>query len=304
MTYSALLASRADQLVASWPEHPAWEQAAAAHQARAEEFTRPHLARRRAGKTHPIFDFLFEYYPIRPAQIAFWHPGVGFSLPASAPHADHKFYRRRGERVELDLPAFLAKRGQAVRFIRDLLVATRSRQPLFDCFALHEWAMVYQTDSPRHSLPLRPGIKEVVESHCLKCTHYDAFRFFTPAAAPLNKTQLTRELQRVYEQPGCLHANMDLYKWAYKCAPLIPGELWLDCFELAQKLRALDMQASPYDNSAYGFPPLEIETPAGKALFVAKQREYAQQAAQLRDRLIAVLDVVVDVMDTESENHG
>ena len=32
-----------------------------------------------------------------------------------------------------------------------------------------------------------------------------------------------REDQVALEQPGCLHATMDLYKWAYKLGPAVPG---------------------------------------------------------------------------------
>ena len=66
------------------------------------------------------------------------------------------------------------------------------------------------------------------------------------------------------EQPGCLHATMDLYKWAYKLGPLVPGELLLDCFELARDVRELDMRASPYDLTALGYRPVRIETAAGQ----------------------------------------
>src|SRR5690606_16054805 len=68
----------------------------------------------------------------------------------------------------------------------------------------------------RHSgWPLRPGRRgtdEVVESMPLRCSHYDAFRFFTPPARPLNAVQPTRSDQISLEQPGCLHANMDITK--------------------------------------------------------------------------------------------
>jgi hypothetical protein len=48
------------------------------------------------------------------------------------------------------------------------------------------------------------------------------------------------------------------------------------------------MQASPYDLSSYGHPPVKIETPEGKAEYVARQREFARRAAALRSRLIRV----------------
>ena len=38
---------------------------------------------------------------------------------------------------------------------------------------------------------------------------------------------------------------MDVYKWATKLGPVVPGDLLLDCFELAREIRTLDMQASP-----------------------------------------------------------
>ena len=95
------------------------------------------------------------------------------------------------------------------------------------------------------------------------------------------------------EQPGCLHAGMDLYKWAMKLAPGTPSELVMDCFELAQDLRALDMRAAPYDLSGLGYEPVPIETPEGRAAYVRAQREYAVRAQSLRAGLVAVCDAVL-----------
>ena len=124
----------------------------------------------------------------------------------------------------------------------------------------------------RHEyLPLRlgaAGTDRVVEEHRIRCTHFDAFRFYAPQAAPLNELQPTRETQRELEQPGCLHANMDLYKWAYKLTPAVPSELLMDCFELAWEIRTMDMRASPYDLSGWGHAPIRIETAEGKAEYV------------------------------------
>ncbi len=83
------------------------------------------------------------------------------------------------------------------------------------------------------------------------------------------------------EQPGCLHANMDLYKWATKLAPLTPSQLIADCFELAVAVRELDMAASPYDLRAYGYEPVPIETPAGRAAYARAQAAFADRAAPL-----------------------
>ncbi|MDJ0105984.1 3-methyladenine DNA glycosylase, partial [Rhodococcus erythropolis] len=124
-----------------------------------------------------------------------------------------------------------------------------------------------------------------VESLPLKCTHYDAFRFFTPDAAPKNSLPLARETQIDHEQPGCLHAGMDLYKWSFKLLPLVDSDLVMRCFEHALLARELDMRASPYDLAEYGYSPIRIETPAGRAEYVRQQQQLADRAAPLRDTL-------------------
>ena len=82
---------------------------------------------------------------------------------------------------------------------------------------------------------------------------------------------------------------MDIYKWAYKLIPVVPSDLLLDAFELATTIRQMDMRASPYDLSDLGYQPVAIETAAGKAEYVAAQREFAASAQLLRGRLLAVL---------------
>ena len=125
----------------------------------------------------------------------------------------------------------------------------------------------------------------MVESQPLRCTHYDAFRFFTPAAAPLNRYPLARATTADHDQPGCVHANMDLYKFAYKVAPFCPSEVVADAFEVARAAREVDMRASPYDLAAYGFAPIRIETRAGREEYVELQRELAARAHPVRERL-------------------
>ncbi|MGR7024288.1 hypothetical protein [Geodermatophilus sp. URMC 62] len=95
------------------------------------------------------------------------------------------------------------------------------------------------------------------------------------------------------EQPGCLHATMDLYKWAYKLGPAVPGELVTDCFALAVQVRELDMRASPYDLRDRGYAPVPIETAEGRAEYVAAQRGFARRGAELRSRLLEVCDALL-----------
>jgi len=272
-----------------------WERRMTAHEARADELTRAHLDRRRRHEKHPVYDFLFEYYPIRPAHLRRWHPGVGIRLEGTSPHLQWRDYTLvDAAHTTLDLPALWQRRGDTFRYIRHLLARTNTNPAHFDCFGLHEWAMVYRTDTPRHDLPLRlgrAGSDAVVEKHRLRCTHIDAYRFFTEPARPLNLTVLDRAGQPDNDQAGCVHATMDLYKWAGKLGPIVPGELFLDTFELAVDARVLDMEASPYDCRAYGVGVVAIETPEGKAEYVSRQRDLAERGTVLRDRLVALIDV-------------
>ncbi len=284
----------------------AWQAQSAAHQARVERYAAPYLARRSANQKHPVEDFLFTYYTQKPGQLSRWHPGAGVVLtgPAAAERLGWKFYReasdgerevsgapRQGSAVVIDREKFLTERKAAVDFAAIILGRTAARPANFGCFGLHEWAMVYQQDANevRHEyLELRLGSADtdrVVEENRIRCTHFDAYRFYTPQASGRNELRPTRENQRDMEQPGCLHANMDLYKWAYKLSPALPSELVMDCFELSWRVRAMDMQASPYDLAAWGYPPIAIETAAGKADYVAAQRGFAAEAAVLRGRL-------------------
>jgi hypothetical protein len=275
-----------------------WSARSLAHAARSDALTAGHRARRAAGQTHPIDDFLYDYYRAKPSLLRRWHPGAGASLGPTpsgpAEHAAWRWYAVADDgSVRLGVDAFLADRGDTVRYVHALLTAIAARPAHTGCLGLHEWAMVYRQDDARrrHTLPLRlgrAGTDAVVESHPLRCSHFDAFRFFTPDAVPLNRAQLTRAGQVASEQPGCLHANMDLFKWAMKLGPGVPGELCLDCFELARDIRTLDMQASPYDVSSLGEPAVAIETPDGRAEYVARQRAFAGRAGLLRQRLIDV----------------
>jgi hypothetical protein len=145
----------------------------------------------------------------------------------------------------------------------------------------------------RHPWPLRlgpAGTDRVVESHRIVCSHFDAFRFFTESARPLNALQPGRDDRVEFEQPGCLHAGMDLYKHAFRLSPLVPSELVADCFALAWDIRDLDMRASPYDLADLGYEPVRIETPEGKAEYVAQQRAFTDRAAPLRQRLVEECD--------------
>jgi hypothetical protein len=135
----------------------------------------------------------------------------------------------------------------------------------------------------------------VVESHRIMCSHFDAFRFFTEDARPRNTLAPGRDDRAEFEQPGCLHAGMDLYKHAFRLTPLVCSDLVADCFELAWDIRVLDMRAAPYDLTGFGFEPVRIETPEGKQEYAAAQRAFAERGAPLRARLIEECDRLLGV---------
>jgi hypothetical protein len=273
------------------------------HRDQVDDFCEPHRSRAAAGQPHPVWDFLFTYYSLRPRQLRIWHPGFGVALGGEAAH---RFLGRSGygqgvHGVAVTREHLLA-RADTVRFIAELLRATASRPARLNCFGLHEWAMVYRAPAVRHpQVPLRLGAAAtdaVVESMPLRCSHFDAYRFFTEPAARRNADPLSHEGRLRSEQPGCVHAAMDCYKWAFKLGPLVESELVMRALRLAADARALDMRASPYDLREYGFEPIAVETPAGRAEYVRAQQAVAQRAAPLRatlaDRCEALLAVAAD----------
>jgi len=262
----------------------------AAHHARVDALLADHLERRRDGVAHPVHDFLFTYYSFRPAQLRRWHPGGGSA-----------------EEIAAKLPL--------IEQTHTLLTATAARPAQLGCFGMHEWAMVYRqtaTDT-RHPWPLRlghDGTDAVVESHKIGCSHFDAFRFFTPDARPLNTLSPTSQDRPAFEQPGCLHAGMDLYKHSARLLPLICSDLVMDAFELAWDIRVFDMRAAPYDftglrmdRTGEEWSAVEIETTEGKREYAEAQRQFAERAAPIRADLVSECERLLAISDeSRAEN--
>ncbi|WP_245373426.1 3-methyladenine DNA glycosylase [Crossiella equi] len=273
---------------------PEWHARRAAHLARIRPWTDGHRQRRLREEKHPVLDFMFTYYSFKPAQLERWHPGPGLTLagPSAREYLRWPAYHEVDGGVALDPAAFPPARRRTASFVGALLSATASRPPRLGCFGLHEWAMVYRTrpEEVRHvGWPLRlghEGTDALVERSQVRCSHFDAFRFFTEPARPRNTLQPTRESQLELEQPGCLHAGMDLFRWAYKLAPHTPSALIADCFELALDIRELDMRASPYDLAPLGYQPVRIETTEGRTEYVRMQSAFSQRGAPLRAQLV------------------
>ncbi len=153
-----------------------------------------------------MWDFLFSYYSLRPRQLRCWHPGYKVQLAGG--EAVRRGYRdRRGYTVDVSgvtvSDTYLHSRLDTISFVADLLRATARRPARLNCFGLHEWAMVYRSGEVRHDgVPLRlgpAGTDTVVEAEVagpLRCSHFDAYRFFTPEAVPRNAGSPSRATQR------------------------------------------------------------------------------------------------------------
>lgn len=276
-----------------------WRRLAENHSERVGAELADVVQRRDRGVKHPIDDFLFHYYNLRPSHLAQWHPGLGVAVEDDGTFASSDYYRHEGGWSRFDPEPFLAKRAKTVSTAHTILAASAQATPRFGCFGMHEWAMVYglTEDQTRHPyVPLRfspEEIQRIVEDVGCRCSHFDAFRFFTPEAKPLNSMTPTRLTQPELDQPGCLHVNMDLYKWAGKLHPAVGSELLFETFILARDIRVVDMAASAYDVSAWGIAPVKVETPEGRAEYVSLQREFASRAEPLRAAVLEVAEALL-----------
>jgi len=276
-----------------------WQGRALTHRTAVEKITVPMRDRKSRHEKHPVYDFLHTYYSYPLGRLEKWHPGTGVFLEDD-PGAEFstKFYRREDDRAWID-PSKLNKNGrQRLTWIHQLLTLTQSRPPNFACHGLHEWAMVFSGSDVRHreSTPLRlpqAEIDELVSSRPICCSHFDAFRFFAPAAINLNRLSPTLHTREEHEQPGCIHANMDLYKWAYKSSPWISSDLLRKTLFFAIEAREIDMRASPYDLAGYGYEAIPIETPAGRRNYEQAQMELYKKGLILRRQLVEALGKIL-----------
>jgi hypothetical protein len=275
-----------------------WQTRAQEHLERVQRFTQPRRDRRARGASHPVHDFLFQYYSYSPGKLETWHPAPHEALVESA-EAHARFtapvYAASGGVIRRQTDALTDLSRERLANTLHVLRTTLDRPAHFGCYGMHEWAMVYRGHDLRHAgvAPLRLPQAEVdalVETRPVACSHFDAYRFFAPDAKPINRIALEWSTRYEAEQPGCIHANMDLYRWAYTSMPWTGSDLLADCFELAMDLRDLDMQAGPYDLRAFGVEPVRIETAEGRDEYQRRQRALSARASVVRSTLIDVLE--------------
>ena len=64
------------------------------------------------------------------------------------------------------------------------------------------------------------------------------------------------------------------------------------------------MRASPYDLTDLGYPPIAVETPAGKTEYVAHQRSFTASGQLLRGRLRAEIEAAFGDAVTTAAHHS
>jgi hypothetical protein len=256
------------------------------------------LKRRGLGLTHAVHDFLFTYYSCSPQKLKQWVPSFEEDLVVTPqtrdeyPWLNDYWFSLNGNLLSLNRKRIQEITHHLAKFIANLCSNILQQAPRFGCFGLHEWAMVYKLSPEalrhKHRLRLSPeDLARFVESQTICCSHYDAYRFFTEEARPLNILNPLREMRLQMEQGGCVHANMDLYKWATKLWPWIGSDFIAKAFLLALEGRELDMRASPYDLSEEGYSPICIETEEGRKQYQKEQQLFAERTNSLRKELLA-----------------
>ncbi len=283
-----------------------WTHRAATHAAKVGPWADAFVDRRSRGAKHPVHDFLFTYYSFAPGKLKQWMPAVDETLEvndvtlAAHPWLPGRWGQVKDGVLKLNTGLLDHRTRDLANFVADLCGRIMGRAPRLRCFGLHEWAMVYRQTPEEirhnaHALRMGPDdLAAFIESQNINCSHYDAYRFFTPGARPLNSLNPQLETRLDMEQGACLHANMDLYKWASKLWPWVGSDLVAETFLLALEGRDLDMRASPYDLAAMGYEPVRIETEEGRRQYQLEQQRLAERSVPVRERLRLACEKIVD----------
>jgi len=289
-----------------------WTLRAQNHMALVGPFIDAFLKRRGLGLKHAVHDFLFTYYSCSPQKLKQWVPSFQESLIINSeirnthPWLSDYWFSLEGDVLSLNKERIQESTRGLATFIASLCNNILNQAPRFGCFGMHEWAMVYKLspDELRHKgRPLRLSSEDLavfVESQTICCSHYDAYRFFTKEARPLNILNPKLETRLQMEQGGCVHANMDLYKWATKLWPWIGSDFIAKTFFLAIEARELDMRASPYDLKDEGYTPLCIETEEGRKHYQKEQQLLAEKAITIRKELHAFCKDLAVLFSTQT----
>ena len=303
-------------------ERSEWILRADAHRRRVRDLLGGIFYDREVHDKHPIYNFIFNYYRFRPHRtIERYSPGLDFGLKNESDDDESlylpssKYLSMNDGCTEIDpVKSLNEKSVTRIRNLHTLLEIVQRRPPNFSCFGVHEFAMLYS--GARHSyyqknvLKLRMTQREIdsiVERAPITCTHFDATRHFPETIASRVKT--SPSLRTKNEQAGCVHTNLDLFKYALRLFPFASSELVADALELAIRARELDMRASPYDLSSvdvtelrydFDLTPILIETESGRTKFKNLTMDLYRDSLPIRDRIIKVASSILQIASLSS----
>lgn len=282
--------------------------------------------RQHAVKSHPIYNFLHTYYKYSVESLYCYSPGINISISGlindNSNSVSRKYLYTASNDVMYYSPSLFPSQSSErlksnVKQYYEIQLNSIMKKPNFYCFGLHEWAMLYSgrltadgkecepTRLPKHQqLDIRTSqevIDDLVESNLLKCSHFDAWRFFHVNAQPMNQIPvLSRSSQPQNEQAGCIHATMDLFKYAYSLYPLVSSDLLIKCLQIAIRARIIDMRASPYDVSKYDVcaVPICVETMDGRREYSRLQENLYNDALPCRIELLEIYKHAVESLES------
>ncbi|MEY2635276.1 MAG: hypothetical protein RIS75_1216, partial [Actinomycetota bacterium] len=122
-----------------------WQSQAQSHYELVDQLTVEVRERKQSGVRHPIEDFLWEYYSLRPNHLRRWHPGWNAHLEGASEYETFRGYRFENNAAFVS-QEFVEHRRESLQWMLSLLEGVATREAKFGCFGLHEWAMVYRLE--------------------------------------------------------------------------------------------------------------------------------------------------------------
>lgn len=291
-----------------------WRAAALEHRTGLLRLLSPGLIQETEGRhtfdrQNPIYNFLSDYYGFKGSKgvkrLLRWSPGSCILEGVQESDFATVLPLRGLSSYETGIAIYDPLALQTINpapflWYRNVLSKTLHAEPILHCYGLHEFAMQYG-DAVHHyqSLTLRVEqdvIKSTVERKGVHCTHVDALQYFTKDALPLNvHEQYKRSDQLRWEQPACVHSQMDLIQYGMRLQPFVDARLIRDIIAVVLEARKLDVAASPYDATPYGLSPVPVETKEGRKLYRKRQTEIMRQAQPLRKDLLEAYESFISV---------
>ena len=227
-----------------------WLPLAQAHRSRADGFTAAHRERARRGETHPVWDFPVQLLQPAPAPTeglpSRVRHGAGRPRRPRVPEPKRLRRRRRGVHGEPGLPARPRRDAAFRRGVVEVDgISAASVRVLRDARVGHG---LPRRRSASRGVPLRlgaAGTDAVLESIPLRCSHVDAYRFFTRPPSPATRAPHPCHPGPVGSSPAVCTRTWISTRWSHKLGPLVDSGLLMDCLDLAATARELDMRASP-----------------------------------------------------------